>query len=126
MFSHIMVGVNDMQASRDFYDAVLATMGHAPGVMDDKGRCLYITDTGIFALTKPINGEPAFHGNGCTIGFAAASPEIADKWHEVGLANGGTACENPPGKRESGLGDLYLAYLRDPAGNKLCALHLLG
>jgi len=126
MFSHIMVGVNDMQASRDFYDAVLSTMGHAPGVMDDKGRCLYITDTGIFALTKPINGEPAFHGNGCTIGFTAASPEIADKWHEVGLANGGTACENPPGKRESGLGDLYLAYLRDPAGNKLCALHLLG
>jgi len=123
MFSHMMVGVNDMETSKKFYDAVLGTMGHAPGFMDDMGRCFYMTDTGIFALTPPINGEPASHGNGCTVGFAAASPDIADKWHAAGVANEGTACENPPGIRESGLGDLYLAYLRDPAGNKLCALH---
>jgi catechol 2,3-dioxygenase-like lactoylglutathione lyase family enzyme len=123
MFSHIMVGANDVQQAKVFYDAVLGALGCDPGVMDANGRCFYFTPTGIFAITKPIDGSPASHGNGSTIGFAAASPAAADAWHAAGLANGGTACEDPPGVRESGLGSLYLAYLRDPSGNKLCALH---
>jgi catechol 2,3-dioxygenase-like lactoylglutathione lyase family enzyme len=123
MFSHIMVGANDMDASKKFYDATLGALGYAPGVMDDKGRCFYFTDSGIFAITKPINGEPAGPGNGSTIGFAVKDPAAADAWHQAGVDNGGTACEDPPGVREGGIGKLYLAYLRDPAGNKLCALH---
>jgi len=123
MFSHIMIGANDIDASKVFYDAILGAMGHKPGVIDEKGRCFYFTKTGIFALTKPIDGEPAGPGNGTTIGFAAVDPATADAWFEAGLANGGTECENPPGVREGGLGKLYLAYLRDPSGNKLCALH---
>jgi catechol 2,3-dioxygenase-like lactoylglutathione lyase family enzyme len=123
MFSHIMVGANDVQESKVFYDAVLGALGHAAGVMDDKGRCFYFTDNGIFALTKPIDDEPACHGNGCTIGFAAADATSADAWHAAGIANGGATCEEPPGVREGGLGKLYLAYLRDPSGNKICALH---
>lgn len=123
MFSHIMVGANNVEESKVFYDAVLGTMGHAPGVIDDKGRCFYFTDTGIFSITKPIDGEAASHGNGSTIGFAAADAQTADKWHAAGLANGGTTCEDPPGEREGGGGQLYLAYLRDPSGNKICALH---
>ena len=123
MFSHIMVGANDMEASRKFYDAILGALGYAPGVLDDKGRCFYFTDTGIFAITKPINSEPAGHGNGCTIGFAAKDPAAADAWHQAGVDNGGTTCEDPPGVREGAIGKLYLAYLRDPSGNKLCALH---
>ena len=123
MYSHIMVGANDIEASRAFYDAVLGTLGHEPGVLDENGRVFYITDTGIFSITSPIDGQQAGPGNGSTIGFAAADPAAADAWHEAGLANGGTACEDPPGEREGGLGKLYLAYLRDPAGNKLCALH---
>lgn len=121
MFSHIMIGANDMEASKRFYDAVLGALGHKPGTMDPKGRCFYRTGTGVFALTTPINGEPATHGNGSTIGFAAATPEAANAWHEAGLANGGTSCEDPPGVREGS--GLYLAYLRDPSGNKICALH---
>ncbi|MDH4041827.1 MAG: VOC family protein [Gammaproteobacteria bacterium] len=123
MFSHIMLGANDIQQSKKFYDAVLGALGHGPGVIDDKGRCFYITRSGIFAITKPINGEPAGNGNGSTIGFAAADPAAADAWHAAGLANGGTACEDPPGVREGAAGKLYLAYLRDPSGNKICALH---
>ncbi|RRJ83208.1 VOC family protein [Aestuariirhabdus litorea] len=123
MFSHIMVGANDIEASKAFYDATLGALGCKPGVMDDKGRCFYFTDSGIFAITKPLNGEPASHGNGSTIGFAAASPEAADAWHAAGVANGGSACEDAPGIREGANGQLYLAYLRDPAGNKLCALY---
>ena len=122
MFSHIMVGANDVQQAKVFYDAVLGALGHDPGLIDDKGRCFYYTKTGIFSISKPINGEPASHGNGSTVGFAAASPAAADAWHAAGLAHGGTTCEDPPGVRE-GATKLYLAYLRDPSGNKICALH---
>ena len=120
MFSHIMVGANDVAESKRFYDAILGALGYEPGVMDDRGRCFYFTATGVFAITSPINGEAACHGNGSTVGFAASSPEKADAWHAAGVANGGTSCEDAPGVREGGLGQMYLAYLRDPSGNKVC------
>lgn len=123
MFSHIMVGANDVAESKRFYDAILGALGYEPGVMDERGRCFYFTATGVFAITAPINGEPASHGNGSTIGFAASSPEQAQAWHAAGVANGGSSCEEAPGVREGGLGKMYLAYLRDPSGNKVCALH---
>lgn len=123
MFSHVMVGANDVQASKKFYDAVLGALGHKPGVIDQKGRCFYFTPTGIFAVTPPINGQPATNGNGSTVGFAAATPDAANAWHAAGVANGGTTCEDPPGERPGS--GLYLAYLRDPSGNKICALHRL-
>lgn len=122
MFSHIMIGANSIEESKNFYDAVLGVLGHEPGVLDDKGRCFYFTETGVFALTKPIDGKPASCGNGSTVGFAAASTEAIDAWHAAGLQAGGTDCEDPPGWREGPNMKLYLAYLRDPAGNKICAL----
>ena len=123
MFSHIMVGANDVNESKVFYDATLGALGHEPGVIDPKGRCFYMTKHGVFAISKPIDGESACRGNGSTIGFAAKDPATADAWHAAGLANGGTACEDPPGERDGSTGVLYLAYLRDPSGNKICALH---
>ena len=123
MFSHMMVGANDVQQSKIFYDAVLEALGHEAGVIDDKGRCFYFTPTGIFSISKPLNGEPACHGNGSTVGFAAQNPEQANAWHKAGLANGGATCEEPPGIRDGAVAKLYLAYLRDPSGNKICALH---
>jgi catechol 2,3-dioxygenase-like lactoylglutathione lyase family enzyme len=123
MFSHIMVGSNDIDASKTFYDATFAALGGPAGRIDPYGRVGYYTPAGRFIVTKPIDGQPACHANGGTIGFAADSPEAADAWHAAGVANGGTACEEDPGVRESAIGKLYLAYLRDPAGNKLCALH---
>ena len=126
MFSHIVIGANDLHASKIFYDAVLGALGIAPGTVDDKGRVFYRTKTGVFAITKPINVEPACAANGGTIGFAADSPELADAWHAAGVANGGSTCEEPPGVREGKMGKLYLAYLRDPAGNKICAVKRMG
>ncbi len=122
MFSHIMVGANDINASKKFYDALMGTLGIPPGTIDAKGRLFYMTKTGVFGVSKPINGEPACAANGGTIGFAVDSPEIGDAWHAAGVANGGTTCEDPPGIRDGGTMKLYLAYLRDPAGNKICAL----
>ena len=123
MFSHVMLGANDIAASKAFYDAALGALGIAPGRVDPKGRAIYVHDGGVFMLTKPIDGEPACHANGGTLGFAAASTDAVDAWHAAGAAHGGTPCENPPGWREGTFGKLYLAYLRDPAGNKLCAVY---
>lgn len=123
MFSHVMLGANDIEESKKFYDAILGALGYDAGVTDEKGRVFWITKTGIFSISKPIDGEPACHGNGSTLGFATSSTEAADAWHEAGLANGGTACEEPPGAREGTTGSIYLAYLRDPSNNKICALH---
>jgi catechol 2,3-dioxygenase-like lactoylglutathione lyase family enzyme len=123
MFSHVMLGSNDLEASKKFYDAALGALGTAPGAANGD-RLFYQSPAGaFFAVTKPINGQAATHANGGTVGFAAASPEQVDAWHAAGVANGGTACEDPPGPRDFGAMKLYLAYLRDPAGNKICALH---
>ena len=123
MFSHVMVGANDLQQSKAFYDTTLATLGYKEGVLDAKGRYFYMTKTGIFGITKPIDGEEACHANGGTIGFFAAMPEVVDQWHAAGLENGGSLCEEPPGPRDGTFGKLYVAYLRDPSGNKVCAIH---
>ena len=123
MYSHNMVGANDIDAARKFYDATFQAIGGKPAIQDDKGRLIYVHNGGLFLVGAPIDGEPATAGNGCTIGFAMEGPEQAKAWHDAGVANGGTSIEDPPGVREGGFGQLYLAYLRDPSGNKLCALH---
>ena len=125
MFSHVMIGANDIEASKKFYDASLAVFGYDEGVYDEHGRVFYFTPKGVLALTKPINGEAATHGNGSTIGLAAANPGLVDEWHKVGAANGDVPCEDPPGIRGTEERQLYLAYLRDPSGNKLCATHFV-
>ena len=123
MYSHNMVGTNDSAKSKMFYDALFTAVGGRAGMQDDKGRLIYMNNGGMFMVTPPINGEPASAGNGCTIGFTMESTEQADAWHAAGVANGGTAIEDAPGWREASFGRLYLAYLRDPDGNKLCAMH---
>lgn len=123
MYSHMMVGANDLEKSKTFYDAVFGALGAKPGFTDPKGRLIYLHNGGVFLVTKPIDGEPACHANGGTIGFAMASTEEADAWHAAGVAAGGKSIEDPPGWREGSTGRMYLAYLRDPDGNKLCALY---
>lgn len=123
MYSHMMVGSNDIDRSKAFYDAVFGAVGGKPGIIDPKGRIIYMHNGSMFLVTRPINGEAATPGNGMTIGFAMNSPAECDAWHAAGVAAGGKAIEDPPGVREGAGMKLYLAYLRDPDGNKLCALH---
>jgi catechol 2,3-dioxygenase-like lactoylglutathione lyase family enzyme len=120
-----MVGSNDIARSKTFYDAVFVAIGGKPGVADARGRLIYVHNGGRFMVSKPIDGDAATHANGGTIGFAVASAEQGDAWHKAGVANGGTAIEDPPGARQGAAGPIYLAYLRDPDGNKLCVLHRL-
>ncbi|MDF1765975.1 MAG: VOC family protein [Gammaproteobacteria bacterium] len=127
MFSHIMLGATDIEASKAFYDATLGAIGIGPGVLNPSPtgikRYFYMTPTGIFAITQPLDGNAATGANGGTIGFTVADAAQGDAWHAAGVANGGTACEDAPGIREGSTGAMYLAYLRDPSGNKICALH---
>ena len=123
MFSHIMVGSNDIARSKKFYDALFVAMGGKPGVVDAKGRIAYTHNGARFMVTKPIDGKPATAANGGTIGFTMSDAKQAEAWHTAGVANGGTSIEDPPGVRQGASGRIYLAYLRDPDGNKLCALH---
>jgi catechol 2,3-dioxygenase-like lactoylglutathione lyase family enzyme len=122
MFSHIMIGTRDLERARAFYDAVLGAVGVPAGVVD-RHRVFWRTPSGVFAVTLPIDGQPATVGNGGTVGFACRSAAEADAWHAAGLAHGGVTCEDPPGVREGPTGSLYLAYMRDPDGNKLCGLY---
>ena len=119
MFSHVMVGSNDIERSKRFYDALFGKEAH----VDDKGRLRYARNGSVFMVSSPINGEPARSANGGTIGFNLDSPEEIDEWHQRAVEAGGTSIEDPPGFRERPKGKLYLAYLRDPDGNKLCLLH---
>ena len=126
MYSHMMVGSNDIDRSKKFYDALFASLGGQEAMVDPKGRLVYMHNDGIFMVTPPIDGKEATCGNGMTVGFAMESPEQADAWHKAGVEAGGTSIEDPPGVRENPGMNLYLAYLRDPDGNKLCALHRMG
>ena len=121
MFSHIMVGSNNIDRSKTFYDAIFGAIGGKPGTVDAKGRIRYIHNGGVFMVSPPIDGAPACHANGGTIGFAMENGDQAKAWHDAGVAAGGSSIEEAPGVRPGGA--MYLAYLRDPDGNKLCGLH---
>ena len=127
MFSHIMVGSNDIERSKRFYDAILGVLGAGEPVRNQAKtghtRLFYRRDGASFCVSEPINSEAATFANGGTIGFKCSSPEQVVKFHDTAVAHGGTSIEEPPGLREGKLGALYLAYVRDPDGNKLCALH---
>ena len=127
MFNHIMVGSNDLARSEAFYNAVLGVLGAGPPLRNQSPsghmRLFYRHEGNTFCVAEPIDGEPATCANGATIGFKCSSPEQAKHFHDVAVAAGGTSIEDPPGLRTSTLRSLYLAYVRDPDGNKLCALY---
>ena len=127
MFNHVMLGSNDIQRSRRFYDAVLGVLGVGQPMVHQNAtgqtRLFYRHDGGTFCLSEPINGEAATASNGGTVGFKCASPEQVQQFHDTALAHGGTSIAEPPGLREGSMGAMYLAYVRDPDGHKLCAIH---
>ena len=127
MFNHVMIGTNDIERSKRFYDAVLGTLGAGEPVRNTAGsghtRLFYRHDGSTFCVSEPINGEDATFANGGTIGFKCNSPEKVREFHDTAVAHGGESIEDAPGLREGSLGAMHLAYVRDPDGNKLCAIH---
>jgi catechol 2,3-dioxygenase-like lactoylglutathione lyase family enzyme len=123
MFNHVTLGVNDLEVSRKFYDALLGTLGIGAGVANNRRYFFTAAPLARLLSPPPIDGETATHGNRSTIGFTMVATVQADAFHAAGVASGGCTCEDPPGWREAGSAGLDVAYLRDPGGNKLCALH---
>ena len=129
MFSHVMVGTNDIEETKIFYDKLLGVLGASPGMLSPnltgQKRYFYAHDNSMFVITEPIDGKEASTGNGLTIAFNVKSEEEGNLWHKTGIDNGGMSIEDPPGVRDYGEMKIYLAYLRDPSGNKLCAIKRL-
>ena len=127
MFNHIMIGSNDIERSKTFYDAVLATLGAGEPIRNVAAtghvRLFYRHNGNTFGISEPINGEPATFANDATIGFKCDSPEQVKEFHDVAVAHGGTSIEDAPGPRTSSMGTMHLSYVRDPDGNKLCGLY---
>ena len=127
MFNHVMVGTNDIERSKRFYDAVLGMLGAGEPILNKAptghARLFYRHDGNSFCVSEPINGEQATPANGATIGFKCVSAEQVKQFHDIAVAHGGASTEEPPGLREGSMGALHLAYVRDPDGNKLCAIH---
>jgi catechol 2,3-dioxygenase-like lactoylglutathione lyase family enzyme len=128
MFSHVIVGANDIEKSKSFYEKVLGVLGfEGKGVENTASsghkRVFFQHKGNAFGISEPIDNEPATHGNGTTLGFKCDSPEQVKQFHDVAVANGGASCEDPPGLREGSMGPMHLSYVRDPSGNKLCAIH---
>ena len=127
MLNHVMLGSNDIERSKRFYDAVLAVLGAGEPIRNvapsGHTRLFYRHDGSTFGISEPINGEPATFANGGTIGFKCHSPEQVQTFHDVAVAHGGQSIEQPPGLRSGSLGAMHLAYVRDPDGNKLCAIY---
>ena len=127
MLNHVMVGSNDIERSKKFYDAVLRVIGAGEPVRNQNAtgqvRLFYRHDGSTFCVSEPIDGQSATPANGGTIGFKCSSPEQVLQFHDVAVVHGGASIEDPPGLREGQFGALHLCYVRDPDGNKLCALH---
>jgi catechol 2,3-dioxygenase-like lactoylglutathione lyase family enzyme len=127
MLNHVMLGSNDIERSKRFYDAVLAVLGAAEGGRSVSAsghtRVFYRHDGSTFGISEPINGQQASVANGGTVGFKCSSPEQVKEFHDVAVAHGGVSIEDPPGLRSGPTGAMHLSYVRDPDGNKLCALY---
>lgn len=125
MFSHIVIGTNNIDHAQIFYDGLLAVLGAGKGVRmtiaGGQQRLVYVHGGSMLGITEPIDGNPATPANGGTLGFACRSVEQVRQFQETAVVLGGLAIEDPPGVRDTPGGPVYLAYVRDLDGNKLCA-----
>ncbi|MBB4153398.1 catechol 2,3-dioxygenase-like lactoylglutathione lyase family enzyme [Sphingomonas jinjuensis] len=127
MINHVMVGTNDIDRAKAFYDKVLAVVGAGEPFRNvtegGKTRLFYSHGGGTLAVSEPLDGEAATCANGFTLGFKCASAEQVKQFHDVAVEAGGTSIEDAPGLRSGAMGPMHLAYVRDPDGHKLCAIY---
>jgi catechol 2,3-dioxygenase-like lactoylglutathione lyase family enzyme len=127
MLNHVMIGSNDIEKTKKFYNSVLSVLGAGDAMehVNETGqtRLFYIHDGSTFSVSEPVNGEPVSIANGSTIGFVCDSPEQVKEFHDIAVANGGISVEDPPGPRDGTMGLMHLCYFLDPDGHKICGIH---
>jgi catechol 2,3-dioxygenase-like lactoylglutathione lyase family enzyme len=131
MLTYAYFGSNDLERATAFYDAVLAPLGMKRCITGDSqwdtisaGWGTYENDGAqelAFWVGKPFNQQPATVGNGSMIAFRARTWQEVDDFHAAALAHGGTS-DGAPGLRLNYNPDFYVAYVRDPDGNKIAAV----
>lgn len=123
MLSHVFVGSNDFEQALAFYQPVMAALGIAARFVDaQKPWAAWQSSPDprpLFLIGRPYNGQPHQPGNGQMVALLAPSRAQVDQAYQAALAQGGQ-CEGPPGLRPQYHAHYYGAYVRDPAGNKLC------
>ena len=125
MLSHVTLGATDIERAAKFYDRVLATLGIVR-VKTFKAGIGYAQEgfAGIeppFWVLRPFDRKPPSAGNGAMIAFSAKTRSAVDAFHKIALESGGRD-EGAPGLRPHYHPNFYGAYVRDPSGNKLCAV----
>ncbi|WP_349356902.1 VOC family protein [Sphingobium nicotianae] len=118
----MVLGSNDIDRSKRFYDVVMGVLGVAPPELNFRGALVYRHKGAALMITRPLDGNAATAANGNTVAITLDSPDQVHAWQEAGVAAGGTAIEDPPGLRSYPSGQVYSAYLRDPDGHKLCGI----
>jgi len=123
MFSHIILGVNDLEKSILFYDEIMPVLGHcrhSTGLTFAGYGHSSNAELGVDSLwiNKPLDGEPATVGNGTNVAFIAADRNMVDAFHQKAIEMGAQD-EGKPGIRAEAHSNFYAAYVRDPEGNKL-------
>ena len=130
MLNHVMIGSNDIEKTKNFYNAVLGVLGAGDPMehVNETGqtRLFYIHDGSTLSISEPVNGEPVSIANGSTIGFVCDSPEQVKDFHDTAVANGGISVEDPPGPRDGTMVLMHLCYFLDPDGHKICGIHRPG
>ncbi len=123
MYSYATLGSNDLKTSKKFFDATLGALGISCFYEGDDAVAYALsgTERPSLWLTKPFDGHSADFGNGAMLSFIANNADPVSAFHAAALANGGSD-EGAPGYRENYSPDFYAAYVRDPVGNKLCAV----
>ena len=122
MYNHISVGTRDLARATRFYDAVLGALGYRRTMSEDFGNAWGLKWPE-FWVAPALEGE-SNPGNGVHIAFIAPSQAAVDAFHAAALKEGGSDA-GAPGLRDY-TPDYYAAFLRDPDGNKLEAVHLPG
>lgn len=130
MLDYMTIGANDLDASGRFYDAVLLRLGYQKETGDTyiqyslEGVADRENGPGTIYVMKPFDGGIATPGNGMMPAFQATGTEAVQALHAAGVEAGG-ADEGAPGTRSYYSDTFYVAYLRDPVGNKVALFTVL-
>ncbi len=130
MLGYVTIGANDLDISGRFYDALLLRLGYQKHAGESyvqyslQGVADRDNGPGTVYVMKPYDGGVATPGNGMMPAFRATGTEAVQALYAAGIEAGGTD-EGAPGTRSYYSDTFYVAYLRDPVGNKVAVFTVL-